>query len=156
MYEAFTHWAIGSALSKHCTAESSHQPTPAADNVITDTGPRPVYSRARQNGPNARAPGRILDRHIQTVHKPGKSQPPNYRAFIGARSARADARLCTSSGIKLIVPLSFRANSYNYRARVSTVYIRDCSGGTCHISPRVLTMGIKALDDALIPMVRTR
>ena len=25
----------------------------------------------------------------------------------GARSARADARLCTSSGINLIVPLSF-------------------------------------------------
>ena len=27
--------------------------------------------------------------------------------IIGARSARADARLCTSSGINIIVPLSF-------------------------------------------------
>ena len=29
------------------------------------------------------------------------------RLARGARSARADARLCTSSGINLIVPLSF-------------------------------------------------
>ena len=31
----------------------------------------------------------------------------NILATRGARSARADARLCTSSGINLIVPLSF-------------------------------------------------
>ena len=31
----------------------------------------------------------------------------NALATRGARSARADARLCTSSGINLIVPLSF-------------------------------------------------
>ena len=30
-----------------------------------------------------------------------------YILVRGARSARADARLCTSSGINLIVPLSF-------------------------------------------------
>ena len=30
----------------------------------------------------------------------------------GARSARADARLCTSSGINLIVPLSFHLVRY--------------------------------------------
>ena len=31
----------------------------------------------------------------------------------GARSARADARLCTSSGINLIVPLSFHLGHYS-------------------------------------------
>ena len=37
-----------------------------------------------------------------------------WRSWLGARSANADARLCTSSGINLIVPLSFQA---------------DCGGG---------------------------
>ena len=35
------------------------------------------------------------------------NMPEEWRPTRGARSARANARLCTSSGINLIVPLSF-------------------------------------------------
>ena len=48
-----------------------------------------------------RVGGGIYGRHIAE----GPQRGSNYRR--GARSARADARLCTSSGINLIVPLSF-------------------------------------------------
>ena len=36
-----------------------------------------------------------------------RARPQLTGSARGARSARADARLCTSSGINLIVPLSF-------------------------------------------------
>ena len=56
---------------------------------------------------------------LKQLHENFRSETPRLRKLShfsemqndalarGARSARADARLCTSSGINLIVPLSF-------------------------------------------------
>ena len=44
----------------------------------------------------------------------------------GARSARADARLCTSSGINLIVPLSFHVHR---PVAVGRLLLLQCDGG---------------------------